>query len=92
MRSRYTAYARQDAPHLLASWHPSTRPGMLTLDPELRWTRLQVLESTGGGLLDVEGVVHFRATHVHRGVVGVLEERSRFARDDGRWAYVAPVD
>ena len=91
MRARYTAYARQDEAYLLASWHPSTRPATLDLDPALRWTRLEVLATTGGGLLDVEGTVRFRATHVCDGVVGVLEEDSRFARDDGRWTYVAPV-
>jgi uncharacterized protein YchJ len=28
---------------------------------------------------------------VRRGAVGVLEEHSRFTREDGRWVYVAPV-
>lgn len=87
MRSRYTAYALGDAAHLLASWHPSTRPAAVPLDPALRWTGLEVL-SASGGLLDTTGTVHFRASWVHGGERGVLEERSRFARDAGRWAYV----
>jgi len=91
MRARYTAYAREDGAFLLASWHPSTRPASVVFDAALRWTRLQVLEATGG-LLDTTGTVRFRAHHVRRGVPGVLEEHSRFGRDDGRWAYVAPVD
>ena len=51
MRSRFSAYALEDAAYLLASWHPSTRPPTVPLDPSLRWTRLQVLSATGG-LLD----------------------------------------
>ncbi len=91
MRSRYTAYARQDGPYLLASWHSTTRPTSVRFDPDLRWTRLEVVATSGGGLLDTAGTVHFRAGHVRRGAVGVLEEHSRFGREDGRWVYVAPV-
>jgi SEC-C motif domain protein len=92
MRSRFTAYARRDEAHLLGSWHSSTRPASVPFDPDLRWTRLEVVQTTGGGLLDTAGTVHFRATSVRRGEVGVLEERSRFAREGGRWVYVAPVN
>ena len=84
---------RGDVAHLLTSWHPSTRPAVVELDPAVRWTGLEVLDAEGG-LLDAVGSVHFRATHVRRdvpGVPGVLEEHSRFARDRGRWAYVAPL-
>ena len=91
MRSRYTAYAREDAAHLLSSWHSSTRPASLGLDPGLRWTRLHVVETSAGGLLDTVGTVRFRAHHVRQGVPGVLEEHSRFGREDGRWVYVGPV-
>ena len=90
MRSRYTAHVLEDAEHLLATWHPSTRPARVPLDPALRWTRLEVLEAVGG-LLDTAGQVRFRAHSVRDGVPGVLEEDSRFGRDGGRWAYVGPV-
>jgi SEC-C motif-containing protein len=86
MRSRYTAFAVGDAAYLLRSWHPATRPPTVALDGT-RWRRLEVLETSGGGLLETTGTVRFRAHH--RG--GVLEEHSRFARDAGRWAYVGPV-
>lgn len=86
MRSRYSAYAVGDRPYLLQTWHPTTRPPGLDLDGT-RWTRLEVLAATGGGLLETEGTVRFRA---HFGG-GVLEEHSRFVRDAGRWVYVGPV-
>ena len=88
MRSRYTAFARALPSYLLSTWHPTTRPRRLVLDPEQEWLGLQVLEARGG-FLDVEGVVEFRATWRQRGVTDVLHERSRFVREDGRWLYVS---
>ena len=44
-------------------WHPSRRPRKLTLDPALRWTRLAVLETQGGGMFDTTGTVRFRAVY-----------------------------
>jgi SEC-C motif-containing protein len=84
MRSRYTAFAVGDATYLLHTWHPTTRPSRVATGSG--WLRLEVLESSGG-LLDVEGEVRFRA-HAREGVV---EERSRFVRERGRWMYVGPA-
>lgn len=86
MRSRYSAFAVGDAAYLLASWHPSTRPRRLRLDPAERWLRLEVLGRAGGGLFDTEGTVEFRA----HAASGTLHEHSRFLRGDG-WQYVGPV-
>jgi SEC-C motif-containing protein len=91
MRSRYAAFAVGDATYLLQTWLPSTRPRMLRLDPEDRWTRLEVLGGTGGGLLDETGTVEFRASYAGGGHVGVVEENSRFVRAGGRWRYVGPA-
>jgi SEC-C motif-containing protein len=87
MRSRYAAFAVGDGDHLLATWHPSTRPAALSLDPGQRWLRLEVLATTGGGLLEREGTVTFRAHSSD----GVVEEQSRFVRDAGRWVYLGPA-
>ena len=84
MRSRYTAFVRLDRDHLLRTWHSTTRPRELDLDPALRWTGLVVLQTVRGGLLDADGEVEFRASYVG----GILQERSRFVREDGRWAYL----
>lgn len=91
MRSRYTAYVRLDRAHLLRTWHSSTRPDPLELVPGLRWTGLEVLSTSGGGLLDPEGTVEFRAVGVVGGRREVLEEHSRFVREDGRWTYLEAV-
>ena len=84
MRSRYSAFAVGDADYLLRTWHPTTRPS--SVEPGDGWLRLEVLAATGG-LLDAEGTVQFRAHSLN----GVVEERSRFTRDSGRWAYLGPV-
>ena len=91
MRSRYSAFAVGDAGYLLRTWHPAGRPDEFTLDPELRWTRLAVLETQGGGLFDADGTVRFRAVYVRDGRRGVLAETSRFVRQDGRWVYLGPL-
>ena len=91
MRSRYSAFAVGDAGYLLRTWHPWAARRQLTLDPELRWTRLAVLETQGGGLFDAEGTVQFRAVYVRDGRRGVLAETSRFVRQDGRWVYLGPL-
>ncbi|MCX4472259.1 YchJ family metal-binding protein [Micromonospora sp. NBC_01655] len=88
MRSRFSAFAVGDAAYLLRSWHSSTRPARLRLDPGQRWTRLEILGTERGGLLDSTGTVAFRAHYREGGQPGTLTEHSRFTREDGRWAYL----
>jgi SEC-C motif-containing protein len=90
MRSRYSAFAVGDAEYLLRTWHPSGRPGTLTLDPETEWKRLAVLETEDGGIFDQTGTVTFRAVFVRDGQRDVLAEKSQFVREGGRWLYLAP--
>jgi SEC-C motif domain protein len=88
MRSRFTAFAVGDGGYLLSSWHPTTMPRRVPLDPAQRWTRLDIVARSGGGLFDQEGTVSFRAHYTLHGQPGVLAELSRFARDGGRWRYL----
>jgi SEC-C motif domain protein len=88
MRSRYSAFALGLAPYLRATWAPATRPAALDLDGDLRWRRLQIVDTARGGPDDGTGVVEFRAAFRGPEGAGVLHERSRFARSAGRWVYV----
>lgn len=93
MRSRFTAFAVGDERYLLATWHPSTRPPSLHLEPEIQWRKLEILATTGGGETDDEGTVEFIAhfwddTLLQR---GEQPENSAFVREDGHWFYVGPV-
>jgi len=91
MRSRYAAFALDDAAYVLGSWHPATRPASVEPDPRLRWTGLDILETSGGGLFDAEGIVEFRAHYRDGGRPGTMRERSRFVRHDGQWVYWGPI-
>jgi SEC-C motif-containing protein len=88
MRSRYSAFAVGDTTYLLRSWHSRTRPERLELDPAQRWLRLEVLGATDGGPFHVGGTVAFRAHWSEHGREGVLEENSRFVRENGAWVYL----
>ncbi|MFG3204605.1 YchJ family protein [Streptomyces sp. NPDC048192] len=84
MRSRCSAFVKGDAGYLLRTWHPQTRPERLELDPRMRWTGLEILDTTDGSAFHTAGTVTFRASY--RG--GSLHERSRFERVGGAWVYV----
>ena len=88
MRSRYTAFAVGDADYLLATWHDSTRPEELELDPSMRWYRLDVLRVEGGGPFDRDGEVEFAAWYRTGAERGSQHETSRFTRAGARWYYV----
>lgn len=92
MRSRYTAFAVRDLEHLLRSWHSSTAPEREDLAASLadpvRWLRLEIHATAGGGPFDDTGTVEFTA--ISKGPHGrsVQHELSRFVREDGAWYYV----
>jgi SEC-C motif-containing protein len=90
MRSRYTAFVVGDVRHLLATWHPSTRPRTLDLDPAIDWRSLEVVRTVRGGPLDRDGIVEFVARYAVDGERGELRETSRFVREHG-WQYVDAV-
>lgn len=103
MRSRYSAFEVGDEDYIRRTWHSSTRPAAVTLEPGVRWYRLDILATTRGGLLDATGTVEFRAFYRAAAAdvattaaaagsgAGVQHETSRFVREDGAWAYVDGV-
>ncbi len=91
MRSRYTAFSREDAAYLLRTWHPSTRPRDVEFDRGLEWRRLLIVDRVAGGPFDRDGVVEFEAFWRHGSERGSLRERSRFVREGRTWLYVDGV-
>lgn len=91
MRSRYSAFVRQRADYLLATWHPRTRPDTLEDAPQLKWLGLQVRAHR---VLDAtHAEVEFVARSRLAGRASRLHERSRFVREADaagrlRWYYV----
>ena len=90
MRSRYSAYALGLPQYLLDTWHRTTRPATLDLDPSLDWYRLDIL-SAQGGPFDTDGTVEFRAYYRSGTDRGEQRELSRFLREARRWYYVDAV-
>ena len=84
MRSRYTAYALQNEQYLLDSWHASTRPESIDLDPAAKWIRLNILNSN-------KDHVEFIATYRLQGKAYKLHEISSFVFEDGKWFYLDGV-
>jgi len=84
MRSRYSAYVLGLIDYLVATWHPSTAPGDLELQP-VKWLSLEVRHAQAHG--DV-GVVEFVARCKVSGRAERMHELSRFVREQGRWYYI----
>ncbi|MEV6162820.1 YchJ family metal-binding protein [Streptomyces sp. NPDC052052] len=91
MRSRYAAFVVQDEAYLLRTWHPDTRPPAVDFDPGLRWTGLEILETTEGSAFHTTGTVTFRAHYTDHGRPDALYEKSRFVRHEGAWVYATAV-
>jgi SEC-C motif-containing protein len=89
MRARYSAFVVGDVAYLRETWHPHTRPASLDLDPDRRWTGLEVTATSGGGIFDTEGTVDFAAHYEDGGRSGVQQEHSTFVRDNRRWFYLS---
>ena len=86
MRSRYTAFVREHAAYLLATWHAITRPAALDFEAQAKWLGLEVRDHrmTGDNTAEVTFVARYR---LPSGAVR-MHERSRFVHEDGRWFYV----
>ncbi len=86
MRSRYSAFALGREPYLLATWHASTRPAALGLEPGVKWLGLEV--RLHKEIDDDHAEVAFVARSRIGGRAQRLQEHSRFVREAGRWFYV----
>jgi len=96
MRSRYTAYVREDIAYLKATLWPRYQPsfdgpGTARWAAESHWTGLKVLETDKGREDDRDGTVLFEARYLAGGNLTVHREKSRFRRKAGRWYYVEAV-
>lgn len=86
MRSRYTAYVLGLEGYLRSTWHPSTCPTDLELDPAQHWLGLAVIAVQTQS--PTEATVEFAARYRWAGRGHRLQECSRFVLEQGRWWYV----
>lgn len=91
MRSRYSAFARGEIDHLLATSHPvlhapDERAVLAEACRTTRWLALRILDAPAPD--GDRGTVEFAAWYDGK-PVGQLRERSEFVREQGRWLYRA---
>lgn len=93
MRSRYSAYVRQEIRYLKETLWPKFQPDFDALATgrwaaESHWSGLTVLETAKGGPGDREGIVLFEAKYLAGGKLHTHRELSLFRKKAGRWYYV----
>lgn len=84
MRSRYTAFCRNDVAYLKKTWHPETCPDDLDAEEPSNWIRLEIIEVS---VEDDEGEVEFKASLIFDNRLEILHELSYFDKIDGQWLY-----
>lgn len=95
MRSRYTAYVKQDVDYLIATWHPDHQPekwraAIQESCRDTHWQGLNIVATAPGKTPD-EGYVEFAARYTattEKQQAGLMRERSRFLRHHDRWYYM----
>jgi SEC-C motif-containing protein len=95
MRSRYTAHVCKEMPHIIRTM----RGKALKLFDEEKtydewfeksiWQKLEIIEAPEVNKHDKEGIVEFKAYYQLNGVDHILHERSKFAKEDSQWFYIA---
>lgn len=93
MRSRYTAFVRQDISYLRDTLWPKNLRGFDEVATakwaaENHWTGLTVLDVQKGGAADREGTVLFEARYLSGGKLNTHRECSRFRKKAANWYYV----
>lgn len=87
MRSRYTAYATQQAGYLIATTAAVTRKfhnktDILDWAESNKWVRLEILSSS-------ESIVEFKAYYIDSALqMQVHHEISKFVKVEGKWFYL----
>jgi SEC-C motif-containing protein len=94
MRSRYTAFVRQEIPYLARSLHPTQRHDY-DEDASARWAResawegLDILNASVDPGNGSRGTVEFKAHYRQDGVAHIHHEVAEFRKSGGRWYYYA---
>lgn len=98
MRSRYTAYSKNNLNYLIGTQHPKTRkktdPTTLQQTFETtHWVNLTIVKTQQGQPHHKRGIVEFIATHQEKSRTlnpqqSQLHERSRFIQENNHWFYV----
>lgn len=96
MRSRYTAFTLGDGDYIFESHYSKTRKlsekkSIQNWAKSVQWMKLDVLNTTKGGVNDTEGTVEFKAYFIEAGKLDTIHENSLFTKENGHWVYVDAV-
>lgn len=91
MRSRFSAFCRQEWAYILQTWHPDYRPNCTSDElaaeaAESQWVSLTVLAS-GQDPVAVSGWVDFCAWYRDAEGLHLHHELSSFVREQDKWFY-----
>ncbi len=94
MRSRYSAYVKNNTQYIYRTWDENTRPSLKVLREESSqsFTCLQIMNTTKGNQDDETGTVEFIASYtlstddIHE--IHQHHENSYFIKRNNRWLYV----
>lgn len=92
MRSRYTAYVKENIDYIDATHHPDhghdfDKDEALKWAKESEWQGLEVVKTELGQEKDDKGVVEFKAKYKTAGKDAVHHEIAHFQKIDGNWYY-----
>ncbi len=92
MRSRYSAYVRNNIDYIIKTHNPDTRDGLdveatRTWAEESEWRGLEIIRCEDGSEGDETGLVEFKASYLQNGEELRHHEVSYFKRVGGSWFF-----
>jgi|APSaa5957512622_1039677.scaffolds.fasta_scaffold129344_2 SEC-C motif domain protein len=93
MRSRYSAFVKQNADYLINTLHPlsaqpgADRQGILDTFASCEWLDLRIISTSAGSANDTQGYVEFIATYRESQVTQQHQENSFFEKIGPKWYY-----
>ncbi len=93
MRSRFTAYVRNDIRYLTKTWHPDTCPILNTSEiASTHWIKLEVISSKAGlKKSTVEFKAYFSGADSKINDDQVMHELSEFRKIKTKWVYYRAI-
>jgi len=95
MRSRYTAHACKNMPHIIRTMRGKA---LKLFDKEkteeewfelCNWIKLEIIDASAVDKNSKHGIVEFKAYCVFNGEEQILHERSKFSKIDNQWYYIS---
>ncbi|MGE5400983.1 MAG: YchJ family protein [Ignavibacteriales bacterium] len=92
MRSRYSAYVKQEIDYIYETTHPGhrddfDREATKQWSEKSEWLGIEIVNTSRGGAEDSEGEVEFIASFSQKGIKKDHHELSTFKKEDEKWYF-----